>query len=366
MAPATASTTKPRTGVLLINLGSPDSTSVTDVRKYLGEFLMDGRVIDVPWPIRSMIVRGFILPFRPKKSAEAYQSIWTEEGSPLISMSRRVQTLLQDQLDYPVELAMRYRLPRIGDALGSLKAKGVDQVLLIPLFPHYAMSSYESAVEEVLRCLRDDYPELSIKICPPYYQHPSYLEALATITRPHLTHRWDHLLVSFHGIPERHLKKTDPTQSHCLQAKNCCTIPSPAHATCYRHQCFQTAAHLVRLLQVPQEKVSVSFQSRLGRDAWLQPYTEPELTRLAQSGVQYLRVLCPAFVSDCLETLEEIAVRGKEIFVHHGGKELELIPCLNDHPRWIEAVGDPVRETEASSGYRSDSATSSTGRSLAR
>jgi ferrochelatase len=334
-----------RTGILLMNLGSPDSTEVGDVRTYLQEFLMDGRVIDAPWPIRYLIVHGFVLPFRPAKSAEAYRTIWTPEGSPLIVMSRRVQRLLQERIPQPVELAMRYRLPRVDGALQALQNQGVEEVVLIPLFPHYAMSSYESAVEEVRRCIREHFPDLKLKICPPYYRHPAYLEALATTVSPHLATPWDHLLISFHGIPQRHLRKSDPTRSHCLKAASCCDRPHSAHATCYRHQCHATAAGLVEKAGLPPGKVSVSFQSRLGRDAWIQPYTEPELERLARSGVRRLKVLCPAFVSDCLETLEEIAVRGREVFQHHGGEELELIPCLNDHSRWIDALVELARET---------------------
>lgn len=334
-----------RTGVLLMNLGSPDSTEVGDVRTYLQEFLMDGRVIDAPRPIRYLIVHGFVLPFRPAKSAEAYRTIWTPEGSPLIVMSRRVQRLLQERIPQPVELAMRYRIPRVKGALEELRFRGVEEVVLIPLFPHYAMSSYESAVEEVRRCIREHFPDLKLKICPPYYRHPAYLEALAATVSPHLATPWDHLLISFHGIPERHLRKSDPTRSHCLKAASCCDRPHSAHATCYRHQCHATAAGLIKTAGLPADKVSVSFQSRLGRDAWIQPYTEPELERLARSGVRRLKVLCPAFVSDCLETLEEIAVRGREVFQHHGGEELELIPCLNDHSRWIDALVELARET---------------------
>lgn len=346
MTPNNPPATPPRTGVLLINLGSPDSTDVGDVRTYLREFLMDGRVIDAPWPVRFMIVHGFVLPFRPRKSAEAYESIWTPKGSPLVVMSQRVKQLLQERLEQPVALAMRYRLPRVTTALERLKEQGVERVLLVPLFPHYAMSSYESAVEEVRRCVREGFPGMDLRVCPPYYRHPSYIDALAAATLPHLTEPWDHLLISFHGIPERHLKKSDPTHSHCLRSGSCCRVPNPAHATCYRHQCYETASGLIEKAGLPPEKVSVSFQSRLGRDAWIQPYTEPELARLAESGVRRLKVLCPAFVSDCLETLEEIAVRGREVFLHHGGQELELIPCLNDHPRWIDALVDLVQETE--------------------
>ncbi len=339
-----------KTGVLIINLGSPDSPSVSDVRTYLGEFLMDGRVIDVPWPIRFLIVRGIIQPFRSAKSAEAYREIWTPEGSPLVTMGRRVQSALQTEIGLPVALAMRYRLPTVDEALESLRSAGVTNVVVVPLFPHYAMSSYESAVVEVQRCRDKSFPMLQLRICPPYFAHPSYIAALVNSCEPWTRGTWDHLLVSFHGIPERHIKKSDPTHGHCLASGNCCAVPSPAHASCYRHQCFQTARLLTEKAGLPPDRVSVSFQSRLGRDAWLKPYTEPELIRLAQSGVRRLLVVCPAFVADCLETLEEIAVRGREVFLHHGGTELELIPCLNDHPDWIQALGDLVRETAAREG----------------
>lgn len=332
-------------GVLLINLGSPDSPSVADVRTYLREFLMDGRVIDLPWPIRCLLVHGIIVPFRSAKSAEAYRGIWTPEGSPLVAMGRKVRAALEARLHQPVELAMRYRLPTVHDALQSLKGQGVTDVVVVPLFPHYAMSSYESAVEEVMRCGAVSFPSLRLRVCPPYFEHPSYISALASSCQPWTQGTWDHLLISFHGVPERHIRKSDPTAGHCLASSTCCTVPSPAHASCYRHQCLRTAHLLGQKAGLASDRISVSFQSRLGRDAWLKPYTETELIRLAQSGVRRLLVLCPAFVADCLETLEEIAVRGREAFLHHGGTDLELIPCLNDHPEWIQALGDLVRST---------------------
>jgi ferrochelatase len=325
-------------GILLVNLGSPDSTAVGDVRKYLREFLMDGRVLDAPWPIRFCVVHFTILPSRPKETAHAYQKIWTPEGSPLVVISRHVQNKLQERFTVPVELAMRYQNPSIESAIRKLGYLKVDDVFLIPLFPHYAMSSYESAVERVKKVARFLVPKMKITVQPPYFDAPDYIEALAASAQNYLQDGYDHLLFSFHGIPERHLRKSDPTRCHCLKRENCCEVSSPAHATCYRAQCFKTVAAFVKKANVPQAQYSVSFQSRLGRDPWLKPYTDVELAELPKRGVQKLLVICPAFVSDCLETLEEIGMRGKETFIGAGGKEFMQIACLNEHPLWLSAL----------------------------
>jgi protoporphyrin/coproporphyrin ferrochelatase len=325
-------------GVLLVNLGSPDSPSVADVRRYLREFLMDGRVLDAPWPVRFCVVHFAILPFRPKHSAEAYQKIWAPEGSPLVVTSRNVQAKLQQRVSVPVELAMRYQNPSIPHAVRSLAQKGVDEVLLIPLFPHYAMSSFETAVERVKEVAAALAPQMRVLVQPPFFEEPAYIAALVGRVHEYLERGFDHLLFSFHGLPERHLRKSDPTGGHCLASENCCTTASSAHATCYRAQCFKTVAAFVKQAGVPEGKYSISFQSRLGRDPWLKPYTDYELPRLAQKGVRKLLVMCPAFVSDCLETLEEIGLRGRETFLEAGGAECVLIPCLNEHPLWLAAL----------------------------
>ncbi len=332
-----------RKGVLLVNLGSPDSPSVPDVRKYLREFLMDGRVLDMPWPVRFCVVNFAILPSRPKESAHAYEKIWTPEGSPLVVTSRRVQMKLQGRVIAPVELAMRYQHPSIASALEKLVAKEVTHLLVIPLFPHYAMSSYESAVERVKTVAAKIAPQIKIEIQPPYFDAPDYIEALAASAKDHLDGGYDHLLFSFHGIPERHLRKSDPTGCHCLVKENCCEVsdggrPQGPHATCYRAQCFKTVAAFVAKAGVPKEKYSVSFQSRLGKDPWLKPYTDLELEKFPARGVKKLLVICPAFVSDCLETIEEIGMRGRESFIKSDGEDLTLIPCMNEHPLWIAAL----------------------------
>jgi ferrochelatase len=324
--------------VLLVNLGSPDSPSVPDVRRYLREFLMDGRVLDVNWLLRFCIVNFAILPSRPKQSAHAYQSIWTPVGSPLIVTSRNVQAALQKRVAVPVALAMRYQNPSITAAVAELSKKGADEVLLIPLFPHYAMSSYETAVVRVREVAAQIAPGLRIHVQPPYGDAPDYIAVLVASARSFLANGYDHLLFSFHGLPERHLRKSDPTGCHCLTAQDCCETPSPAHATCYRAQCFKTVASFVREAGIAKGKYSVAFQSRLGRDPWLKPYTDQELAKLPTNGVKKLLVICPAFVSDCLETLEEIGIRGRETFLSAGGQEFALIPCLNEHPLWLETL----------------------------
>jgi ferrochelatase len=324
-----------KAGVLLVNLGSPDSPAVGDVRRYLRQFLMDERVMDLSYLPRFLLVHGLILPFRPKQSAEAYHKIWWAEGSPLVVISQRVCAELQKRVAVPVALAMRYQNPSIAAGLEALARQGVDKLLVFPLFPHYAMSSYETAVEEVKR-LAGGAGMGQISVVPPYYADPEYISALSASARSYLEQGYDHLLFSFHGLPERHLRKSDPTGRHCLITPDCCHTPSPAHATCYRAQCFQTVQAFVQAAGVT--RYSTAFQSRLGRDPWLRPYTDHEIIRLAKEGVSKLLVICPAFVSDCLETIEEIGLRAKESFLEAGGKELILIPCLNEHPLWLQAL----------------------------
>jgi len=334
-------------GILLINLGSPDSAAVPDVRSYLREFLMDPRVIDVPYPVRFALVNGIIAPFRAAKSAEAYQKIWTDGGSPLVSTSQNLAGELQKELGIHVGLAMRYGKPPIADAIEKLSIAGVRNLLVIPLFPHYAMSSYESAVERVRQVAAEIAPWLALSIMPPYFDHPSYLDALVSVSATHLPFRPAsdaHLLFSFHGVPERHITKSDPSGCHCLKVQNCCETPSPAHATCYRRQCMATVKGFASQAGLKPGSYSFSFQSRLGKDKWLEPATQDQLQSLARSGVRKLTVLCPAFTVDCLETIEEMGIRGKQTFLAEGGAEFDLVPCLNDHPVWVKALAAMARE----------------------
>lgn len=341
-----------RPGVLLVNLGSPDSTSVADVRKYLREFLMDARVLDAPWPLRWCVVNLAILPKRPAESAEAYKKIWTSEGSPLVATSRNVRRELQRRLggEAAVELAMRYQSPGIGPAITRLREQGVTELLVIPLFPHYAMSSFETAAVRAQEAAARMAPEMKVKVVAPYFDDPGYIASLVASAEDFLEAGYDHLLFSFHGLPERHMRKANP--GHCLASPNCCDNPGPALPTCYRAQCFATVRAFVAAAGVPQDKHSVSFQSRLGREPWLKPYTDAEFVRLAKTGAKKLLVMCPAFVSDCLETLEEIAMRGRGVFLGAGGQEFGLIPCLNEHPRWIDALEKMVLREFPGAGKR--------------
>jgi ferrochelatase len=329
-------------GILLINLGSPDSPSITDVRKYLREFLMDGRVMDVPYPIRFAIVHGFILPFRPSTSAKAYRTIWTTNGSPLVAISKSVQQELHKMTGLPVELAMRYQNPTIESALRALIAASVQDVLVVPLFPHYAMSSYESAVERVKQVAAEVTPELRLSVLPPYYDRTEYIGALAESALPYLQEDYDHLLLSFHGIPERHLLKANPGCRGCLEPKDNCEAPEAYDRTCYRRHCIETVKRFTVASGVRSGTFSFAFQSRLGMDAWLKPSTHDEIIRLAETGIQKLLVICPAFTVDCLETIEEIGIRAKKAFLEAGGRQFTLIPCLNNQPTWIDGLARMV------------------------
>jgi ferrochelatase len=342
-------------GVLLINLGSPDSPNVGDVRKYLREFLMDSRVLDAPYLIRFGIVHFGILPSRPRQSAGAYQKIWTTEGSPLVATTFKVSAALEARLGLPVEVAMRYRKPSIVEAIEKLRVRGVNELFLIPMFPHYAMSSYETAVDRVRTLVAKRAPQMSLSVAAPYYNHPDYIDALVGSAANYLKEGYDHLLFSFHGLPERHLRKSDPTNCHCLVKGNCCDEANSAHETCYRAQCFKTVRAFTEFAGVPNGKFSVAFQSRLGRDPWLKPYTDHVIQRLAMAGTKRLLVICPAFVTDCLETLEEIGIRGRQTFLQAGGKELMLIPCLNEHPLWLEALEKTVRQWMSPTSFRAES-----------
>ncbi len=330
-------------GIILLNLGSPDSPEVADVRRYLREFLMDERVLDAPLPVRWCIVNGLILPFRPKESAKAYRSIWTVAGSPLLVISEKQRSALADQVQLPVAMGMRYGNPSTPDALQRLLDEGVDDLFIIPMYPHYAMSSYETAVVHLMNAVRQKAPRIQTTLLPPFYKDPAYIAALVEQSKPYLEPgSFDKILFSFHGVPQRHMTKGDPSHAHCLITPDCCNTCHPAHATCYRHQCAMTVEAFVEATGLKKEQYALTFQSRLGREPWLQPYTDQTLEALPRSGVKRLRVICPAFTADCLETIEEIADEGKELFLEAGGESFEHIPCLNDHPAFIRFLGRQV------------------------
>lgn len=328
-------------GVLLVNLGSPESPDPAAVGRYLGEFLMDEHVIDLPRLVRQLLVRGMIVPFRSRRSARAYRSIWRDDGSPLVVISRKVTGQLQRDLDVPVELAMRYGHPSIEEGLKSLHARcGSDlrSVYVVPLYPHYAMSTVRSIEVAVGEALLRTGIEANVTIKEPFYHETAYIDALAESIRPYIEKPFDYILFSYHGLPERHLKKTDPTGRHCLRVENCCNVASNAHRYCYRHQVLETTKLVTKALNIPAEKWSNAFQSRLGLDSWLKPSAAEKVVSLAAAGVSKVLVVCPAFVSDCLETLEEVGIGMKKTFLNAGGHSFQLIPCMNDHPRWIETL----------------------------
>ncbi|MEP7250724.1 MAG: ferrochelatase [Ginsengibacter sp.] len=326
-------------GVLLMNLGSPDSTGVADVKRYLDQFLMDERVIDKSWLMRALLVKGIIVPFRAPKSAEAYKTIWTAEGSPLVVLTKQLQRALQEKIAEPVEIAMRYGNPDPKTAFEKLlqREPELQEVIALPLYPHYAMSSYETAVEYAKEIHKKNGYSFTLDFIKPFYDETNYINSLTEVFRPFIEKEYDHLLFSYHGIPGRHIRKSDVTGNHCLQVDNCCNINSPAHAHCYRHQVFKTTKMVTDQLGIAKTKYSISFQSRLGK-GWLTPFTDIRLAELPAEGIKKLLIACPAFVSDCLETLEEIKIRGKEIFMKAGGESFEMIPCLNTSPAWVETV----------------------------
>jgi ferrochelatase len=330
--------------VLLVNLGSPDSTSVPDVRRYLREFLGDERVLDLPAPLRFALLEGIILRTRPKKSAHAYASIWQPEGSPLVITSRSVRDKLAATLgaETPVYLAMRYGNPSIASVMAQMTADGVTEVLLFPQYPHYAMSSWETVVVKVFAERTRLAPGMHITTVQPFFQDADYIEALYQVTAPYLSQPHDHLLFSYHGIPERHLRKGDSSKAHCTLVADCCTTCSPAHATCYKAQVLATTRALVARAGIAADKHSVSFQSRLAGEPWLSPFTDYELKRLPQAGKKRLLIICPAFVADCLETIEEISEEGREDFMGAGGESFQQIPCLNDQKPYIEFLAQRV------------------------
>lgn len=335
-------------GVLLVNLGTPDAPTTTDVRRYLREFLSDPRVLDIPGPARAALLNLVILPTRPAKSAEAYAKIWTAEGSPLLVHGRALEAKVAERLgSCEVELAMRYGQPSIERALTSLRDKGCDELVVLPLYPQYAASSTGSTLEAVYGQAGKLWNTPFLRVVAPFYDDDGFLDAFAAVARPVLEDlRADHVLFSYHGLPERHMEKSDESGKHCLSDPDytCCETLVAANRNCYRAQCVATTRGLRQRLELDAENSTMTFQSRLGRTPWIRPYTDVVLPELAASGTKRLAVLCPAFVADCLETLEEIGIRANEDFRAAGGEELRLVPSLNSSPGWVDAV---VRILEA-------------------
>ncbi len=332
--------------ILLLNLGSPKSTDTADVRSYLNQFLMDEKVIDVPYLLRLLLVRGIISPFRARESAKKYKTIWTDEGSPLVVITEKLTQQVEDFSGYPCYFSMRYATHAPQDVMQQMQQDHPDleEVILLPLYPHYAMSSYETGVDYAVMAHQKGSFSFNLKIVPPFYNQGHYIDALAERMEDSLKEDYDQVLFSYHGIPERHVKKTDVTKNHCLKIDNCCSVDSEAHQYCYRHQIIETTHLTAQKLGIPEGKYAYSFQSRLGADAWLKPYTAKRLSELPKEGIKKLVIACPAFVSDCLETLEEIHEEGREIFMEAGGESFTVVPCLNNEMTWVKAI-DTLLET---------------------
>lgn len=326
-------------------MGSPDSPDTKDVKPYLDEFLMDKYVMDVPYLLRAFLVRGLILRKRPERSAEAYQKIWWKEGSPLVVISERMFEKVKKQISIPSALAMRYGNPNIKKGLQQLADQGVTEVLLFPLYPHHAMSSTVTVLEKAEEVRKEFFPNMKFSSIPAFYNQPDYIQNLSDSIKKYLDNfEYDHLLFSYHGLPERHIRKTDVTKSHCKIDKSCCQTSSPAHEFCYRHQCYETTKLVVEKLGIPEGKYSQTFQSRLVGDKWLEPYTDVEINKMPEKGIKKLAVVTPAFVADCLETLEEIAMEANHQFKEHGGEEFLAIPCMNDNDDWCGTVANWINK----------------------
>ncbi|MFK7930490.1 MAG: ferrochelatase [Myxococcota bacterium] len=336
-----------RTGVLLINLGTPDACTTPAVRRYLREFLMDPRVLDINPVARWLLVNLIIAPFRSPKSAHAYQQVWTERGSPLLTagqdLSAAVQVALGD--GYDVELGMRYQNPSIEAALQRLDPDTLDRLIVLPLFPQYSSAATGSAIQELFDVLGARWNVPSVQVISDFYDHPGFIQAQAAVAQEELANFGaEKVLFSYHGLPERHVQKSwKPGFTEC-SLKGPCPAMQPGNRYCYRAQCYATTRALQTALGLDDDTVEVSFQSRLGRTPWIQPYTDEVMPKLAAQGVKRLAVMCPAFTADCLETLEEIGIRAREDWKAAGGESLLLLPCVNAAPDWVDAVAQMVRD----------------------
>jgi len=326
-------------GILLVNLGTPSSYEPRDVHRYLVEFLTDPRVIDTPWLTRQLLVRGVIVPRRYKQSAKAYREIWMKEGSPLMVNSllvkQKLQKLMGDQ--FAIEMAMRYQNPSIQEGLKTLMEKGVDHLIVLPLFPQYASATTGSIQQKVMELL-SQYPTIpKLTMVNQFATHPLYIDAVCETASKYPLKEYDHILFSFHGLPKRQLTKID-RQGHCMKKKDCCATPCGANKDCYSAQCFGTMQAVAKQLGIVPERYSICFQSRLGKEPWLEPFTSDRLKELVTNGNKRVLVFCLSFVSDCLETIYEIGEEYNLEFKHLGGERLDYVESLNDHPKWIEAI----------------------------
>lgn len=355
-----------QTGVLLVNLGTPNSTATGDVRKYLRQFLMDWRVVDIPAVPRWLLVNGIIAPFRAPKSAKVYREVWLPEGSPLmvygVTLKRKLQEVLGSE--FVVELGMRYQNPSVEKALETFKNKGFERIIVVPLFPQYASATTGSVMDEVMRLMRDWQIVPEVTLVHQYFAHPSFLKAETAVWADYFKARhnqeqtdvkdywqaeqqreegYQHVVFSYHGLPERQIRKGDCSGGKCLK-DDCCATLRTDNRSCYRAQCFDTTRRLAAMWGLPEGSYTTCFQSRLGNDPWIKPYTEDKLKVLAKSGIHRVVALSPSFVADCLETTEEIGIEYKEKFEEAGGHVWDLKPCLNDHDAWVAGLAEIVQE----------------------
>ena len=331
-------------GVLLINLGTPDEPTRGAVYRYLKQFLSDGRVIDIPWLPRQILVKGIIAPFRSGSSAKLYQRLWTEEGSPIKTYGYKVLEGVRKALgdEYQVELGMRYQNPSIKSALDKLLENRVREIIVFPMFAQYASATTGSVHDEVMRLLRKEQIIPNVKLIGSYHDNQKMLDVYIENARQFDLDSYDHILFSFHGLPETQMRKGD-TCGHCLKVENCCHTLSDRNQQCYSAQCHDTAFRIADQMNIPDEKFTVCFQSRLGPTAWIKPYTIDVIKEQRAKGAKRLLVFSPAFVADCLETIIEIGYEYQEEFEEMGGEHIDLVPSLNDHPLWIESIADIVR-----------------------
>ena len=342
-----ATSIKPRTGILLINLGTPDAPRTREVRAYLRSLLSCDRVLDINPIGRWLLLNLIVLPFRPRKAAKAYQEIWLEDGSPLLVYSKKLQNALALQFSkdkIPVEIGMQCGNPSIKSAVDRLREEECDRIIILPMYPQYSSSTYGSAVEDLYKEVLHDWNMPQLKFIPPFYSDSRFIGSWEKIGLPFLENKPDHVLFSFHSLPIRHLEKSDISENWFKNNHECCLELVNENRNCYSAQCFHTAKLIAERYHLSADEWSVSFQSKFGREEWIKPDTEMHLARLAEKGVKRIVVFCPAFVSDCLETLEEIGIRAAEHFRKHGGEELKLVPSLNAHPEWVHALTSIIRE----------------------
>ncbi len=333
-----------KTGVLLVNLGTPDSPNTPDVRKYLRQFLMDGRVIDIPYLSRWLLINLIIAPFRAPKSAKIYKELWTENGSPLKFYGHRVEQLLRDKLEgeqYVIKLAMRYQSPSIDTAIDEFKQLGLSKIIVVPFFPQYASASTGSVYEEVMRLISKWQVIPEISFVNSFHSAPKFIQCITENAKKEMAkHNYDYFVFSYHGIPERQIMKGDC--GNVCKFGSCCDSLNAMNQLCYRAQCFETTRHLVKALNIPEGKYITSFQSRLGRTPWIKPYTDEIIKELPKQGFKNVLAFSPSFVSDCLETTIEVGDEYKELFEESGGEHWQLVESLNDNPLWVDLLTELI------------------------